>query len=276
MSHDRIGDLDVCCVSDGLLRSSVDFVLGMEREEAMRVSGAEPDGTLTIPVNNFVFRREGASVLIDAGAGDTMQPTLGRLPTALRAAGHAPETITHILLTHLHPDHANGLVDAAGAAIFPKAELIIHADEHDFWMRPNDGSEPEPVLRMRARNKINLAPYQGRIRLMRDRETLLGCSPLLAPGHSPGHTCWKIDAGATSLLAWGDLVHFSTVQISHPHTAVKYDLDPDRARQSRLDVLDRVARDGLVVAGAHVAAPGLGTLGRLASGYVFEPLARSG
>ena len=37
----------------------------------------------------------------------------------LVAAGHALESITHIIITHIHPDHANGLVDAAGAAPLP-------------------------------------------------------------------------------------------------------------------------------------------------------------
>jgi hypothetical protein len=99
MTNFRIGELDVCCVTDGILKTSVDFILGMEREEALRISGAEPDGTLPIPVNNFVFRRDGATMLIDAGAGNTMQPTLGRLPDELRKAGHAPEAITHVILT---------------------------------------------------------------------------------------------------------------------------------------------------------------------------------
>lgn len=272
MTNFRIGELDVCCVSDGILKSSVDFILGMEREDALPISGAEPDGTLPIPVNNFVFRRDGATMLIDAGAGNTMQPTLGRLPDELRKAGHAPEAITHVILTHLHSDHANGLVDDAGAPVFPNAELLVHTQEHEFWMRPNDGSESASVLRTRARNKINLAPYEKRIRLMRDGESLLGCSPMLAPGHSPGHTCWKVETGATAMLAWGDLVHFSTVQISHPRTAVRYDLDPDRARQSRLSFLEMAARDRLLIAGAHVAAPGLGHVSRTAGGYAFEPL----
>jgi hypothetical protein len=153
----RIGDLDITCVSDGILKSSLDFVLGMEREEARRVSGAGEDGVLAIPVNNFVFRRGDATVVIDAGAGNTMQPTLGRLPQNLRAAGYDPAAITHVVLTHLHPDHANGLVDDDQRAIFANAELVVHETEFDFWMRENDGSETEALQRTRARNKINVA-----------------------------------------------------------------------------------------------------------------------
>jgi glyoxylase-like metal-dependent hydrolase (beta-lactamase superfamily II) len=268
-----IGSLDVLCVTDGVLKSSIDFVLGLRREDAMRISGAEPDGALRIPVNNFVFRRGDATVLIDAGAGDTMQPTLGRLPANLRNAGVDPASITHIVLTHLHPDHANGLVDAEGGAVYENAEIVVHETELAFWMRENDGSEVESVLRMRARNRINLAPYMSRLKTMRDRESFLGCTPVLAPGHSPGHTCWIIETGAKAMIAWGDLVHFSTIQIEHPTIAVKYDLDADLARASRIAMLDRVAREGLVVCGAHVSAPGIGRVTRDGEGFRFAPLA---
>ncbi len=266
----QIGGLELKAFSDGILKTSTEFVLGMEQPQAKSLTGANDEGAVFIPVNNFLFQKDGATVLIDAGAGDTMQATLGRLPANLASAGHGPETITHIILTHIHPDHANGLVDAAGAALFPNAEILVHAQEFDFWMAENDGSENDTIKRQRARNKINLAPYLDRVRRMRDGEVVLGCSPMLAPGHSPGHTCWRIGEGRDAFVAWGDLVHFSDIQIGHPDVAVKYDLDPDLARRSRLRMLDMVAADGLAVAGAHVAAPGLGYLTRRGTGYEFS------
>jgi hypothetical protein len=66
-------------------------------------------------------------------------------------------------------------------------------------------------------------------------------------------------------------VHFSAIQISHPNTAVKYDLDPDLARRSRLRMLDMIAAERLAVAGAHVNAPGFGHLKRKGAGYAFAP-----
>jgi len=107
---------------------------------------------------------------------------------------------------------------------------------------------------------------------MRDGEVMVGCTPMMAPGHSPGHTCWRIGTGKNAFVAWGDLVHFSDIQIAHPDSTVKYDLDPALARRSRLRMLDMVANEGLAVAGAHVAAPGLGHLSRKGTGYVYDPL----
>jgi len=269
----RIGDLDFLLLSDGVLKTSVDFVVGMERERARRLLGADEAGSVFIPVNNFLFRRQERIILIDAGAGDTMQPTLGRLPQELRSAGVDPSTITHIVLTHLHPDHANGLVDNDGKAIYENAELLVLAKELDFWMAENSGSEPQSVIRIRARNKINLKPYLHRIRTMREGEEAFGCSPILAVGHSPGHTCWRIEAGSAAVLAWGDCVHFSRIQIAHPDVAVTYDLDAEQARASRRRILELAASERLAIAGAHVAAPGVGHVSRQGDGFSFEPAA---
>ena len=41
----------------------------------------------------------------------------------LRALGHAPEEVTHVVITHHHPDHTVNI------ALFPNAEVV------DFWAR---------------------------------------------------------------------------------------------------------------------------------------------
>jgi hypothetical protein len=203
----QTGGLEAKGFSDGILRTSLDFVLGMERARSEELVGGTSDGSLCIPVNNFLFRRDAATVLIDAGAGNSMQPTLGKLPANLKAVGINPADVTHIVLTHLHPDHANGLVDDEGEALYPNAEILVHAQELEFWMADNNGSESDAVKRTRARNKINIKPYVERVRRMRDGEDVLGCTPMLAPGHSPGHTCWRIGAGRDAFVAWGEPTH---------------------------------------------------------------------
>jgi glyoxylase-like metal-dependent hydrolase (beta-lactamase superfamily II) len=267
----RIGDLAIKGISDGVLKTSLDVVIGMDMATSAALVGGSNDGSLFIPVNNFLFERAGGIVLIDAGAGNTMQPTLGKLPANLRAAGIEPTSVTHIVLTHIHPDHANGLVDDEGRPHYPNAEILVHEQELDFWLADDVGTEPVRVKRTRARNRINMKPYLERTRRMRSGEEVLGCTPILAAGHSPGHTCWRIDAGPDAFIAWGDLVHMSAIQISHPDTAMTYDLDPEMARRSRRRILDMVAADRIAVAGAHVNAPGFGYVVRRGASFAFEP-----
>src|SRR4051794_6147324 len=92
-----VGGLELKPFSDGILKTSLDFLRGMERPQAEQLVGGTTDGSLFIPVNNFLFQKDRATVLIDAGAGNTMQPTLGRLPSNLKAAGIYPSDITHIV-----------------------------------------------------------------------------------------------------------------------------------------------------------------------------------
>src|SRR5580704_18043143 len=159
----RVGDVEVQGLSDGVLKTSVDLVIGMDRAQAAQLIGSA-DGSVVIPVNNFLIRRGGKVILIDAGAGNTMQPTLGKLPANLRANGVEPTAVTHIVMTHLHPDHANGLVDDAGSPHYPNAEIVVRETEVDFWMRPDAANDDYRVKGNRARTTKNLMPYVDRIR----------------------------------------------------------------------------------------------------------------
>jgi glyoxylase-like metal-dependent hydrolase (beta-lactamase superfamily II) len=265
----QVGDVAVEGVSDGLLKTSVDLVIGMERGEAAQLVGSA-DGTVFIPVNNFLIRRGGKVIVIDAGSG-TMQPTLGKLPENLRAAGVPSASVTHIVMTHLHPDHANGLVDDSGAPHYPNAEIVVHEAEIEFWTGPGAANEPDRVKANRARTRINLKPYLDRIRRVREGEEFAGFTPMLAPGHTPGHTCWALTGGSGGFLAFGDVVHLPAIQIAHPDVALTYDLDKDRAIVSRKRILDMAASEHLAIAGAHVNAPGFGYVVRKGASFAFEP-----
>jgi len=266
----RVGDVEVQGLSDGILKTSVDLVIGMDRAQAAQLVGTA-DGSVFIPVNNFLIRRGGKVILIDAGAGNTMQPTLGKLPDNLRANGVEPAAVTHIVMTHLHPDHANGLVDDSGNPHYPNAEIVVHQTEADFWMRPDIANDEDRVKGNRARTKRNLKPYLDRIRRVHDGEEFSGFVPVLAPGHTPGHTCWLLASGSHGFMAFGDVVHLSAVQISHPDAALTYDLDKELAIKSRKRILDMAATERLAIAGAHVDAPGFGHVVRRGTSFAFEP-----
>ena len=86
----KVGDIELTALSDGRLATSLDVILGMDRAEAARLSGAT-GGDLHIAVNAFLLKLSGRWALIDAGAGNSMGPELGRLAENLRAFGVAPE-----------------------------------------------------------------------------------------------------------------------------------------------------------------------------------------
>jgi glyoxylase-like metal-dependent hydrolase (beta-lactamase superfamily II) len=268
----QIGDITVTALSDGVLAAPLDVVLGVERTEIERLAGRKPGELLPIAVNAFLLERAGRWALVDTGSGNSMGPTLGKLPQNLRALGVAPERIETIFLTHLHPDHSNGLVDDAGNAIYPNAQVILHETEAAFWLDRDEASgATERIRRNIAKTAITMAPYRERMRTVRDGEAVPGISALLLAGHTPGHNGWLVQSGKDGLLIWGDLVHLAAIQIARPDTGLVYDVDPQAACATRRRMFDRVAADKLAVAGAHLDLPGFGTIVRKGAGFAFEP-----
>ena len=266
-----IGDIEVTPISDGILQTSLDVVLKLDRAEKESLSGKKIGDPVHMSVNAFLLKMKGKYALVDAGSGNTMGPTLGRVPESLRAAGVTPEQIGTIFLTHLHPDHSNGLVDDAGQAVFPNAEVILHEQEARFWLdRDETSATDERIRRNIAKARVTTAPYRARMRTVSDGEAVPGVSAVLQAGHTPGHTGWLLQSGNESLLIWGDLVHLASIQIPRPDTGLIYDVDPQMAGATRLRMFDRIATDRIRVAGAHLDFPGFGFVTRAGAGYRFE------
>ena len=266
-----IGDIEVTTISDGVLQTSLDVVLKLDRAEKERLSGKKIGDPVHISVNAFLLKIKDKYALIDTGSGNTMGPTLGRVPENLCAAGVAPDRIGTIFLTHLHPDHSNGLVDDAGRAIYPNAEVILHEQEARFWLDRDEASaSDERIRRSIAKARVTTGPYRSRMRMVGDGEAVPGVSAILQAGHTPGHTGWLLQSGNESLLIWGDLVHLAAVQVPRPDTGLVYDVDPQMAGTTRLRMFDRIAADRLRVGGAHMDFPGFGYVTRTGNGFRFE------
>ena len=271
MSTKQVGEFTVTAVSDGVLYTTHDVVLGVDKEDSARLTGVPYSQQLVLDVNSFLIRHRGKLILSDAGSGHTMQPTLGKLPQNLRAIGADPAAIDIIMLTHLHGDHSLGLVDEQGRAVFPKAELIIHEVEAAFWLdRTLQPDDSERITKNSNNQRAVTAPYRDRIRRIKDGEVLPGITATMRPGHTPGHTNWLIQSGGERILIWGDIVHLASVQLARPEARLIYDVDSDQAAATRQKVLDWAASERLCVAGAHLGFPGYGYVKRSGDRFAIE------
>jgi glyoxylase-like metal-dependent hydrolase (beta-lactamase superfamily II) len=268
----KIGGMEVTAVFDGLHKVSLDVVLGVETAECRRLTAAAGDH-VHISVNCFLVKADDKIALVDTGGGTTM-PGLGQLPANLHALGVAPEAIDHILLTHFHRDHSNGLIDEAGGAVFPRAELIVREEEACFYLdRAVTAADSERVRRGAQEARRNAAPYRERMRRVGDGEALPGISAVLLPGHTPGHTGWLLASGGARVLIWGDIIHIAAIQVPRPDAGLVFDVDAGMARATRARTFDWVAQERLRVAGAHLDFPGFGTLARDGSAYRYQAAA---
>lgn len=269
-----LGDLTVTALNDGYLQGSLGLVTGIAEEEAGALQAAgfrASDPRITL--NAFLITGRGRKpLMIDTGMGSFGGDSLGRVPAALTAAGVRPEDIGTILLTHLHPDHAGGLIGAEGKARYPNAELVLHSDEADHWLgdgalsRAPDDAKPYFEIAHKA-----TAPYAGRLRTITSGEVAPGITAVPLPGHTPGHTGYLISSGSETLLMWADIVHLPAIQFRRPEAGVVFDVDGDQARETRKGLLDRTASERSFIAGAHLEFPALGYVARDRQGYSFVP-----
>ena len=273
--HRRVGDIVVTAVSDGYLDGSLNVLRNIaEADAAAMITAAFRPVPRRTSVNCFLIRTGGRTVLVDTGCGGTMQASAGKLFGHLAAAGVAPAAIDTILLTHMHGDHSNGLTDPSGTANFPNATVTMREAEWAYWSDDANIAVMERTgngIPYFAMARQQMAPYRDRMRLFSGGEVAPGVTAVPLPGHTPGHTGYRVESGGQSLLIWGDITHVPEVQIPRPDVTVTYDVDPAQAEASRRTILEQTAASRELVAGMHLHFPGYAHVVRDGADYRLLP-----
>jgi glyoxylase-like metal-dependent hydrolase (beta-lactamase superfamily II) len=273
-----VGSFEVIALSDGAVDLPVTLFAKADPAETAKILAAtgSPTDRLGTEVNAFLVNTGDKLVLIDSGAGQLFGPTLGRFAANLATLGINPATVDVIAMTHLHPDHFGGLLTADAKLAFPNAAIYIGEADTKLWL------DEAIAAKVPAENKpffdqarMMVGPYvaANKYQPIGDgKEVVPGITAMAAPGHTPGHTMYRVTSGNQTLLIWGDIVHSPALQFPHPEWAIAFDTDQDQAIATRNKVFDMTATDTLTVAGAHLPFPGIGHVARSGTGYAYLPL----
>ena len=272
LNRRKVGDFVVTYLSDGFLDGQFGYLQGIEASEAESLLRQAHRPPLPhIAIASYVVQGRGKTVLIDAGTGG-FNGWGGRFPMALAAAGIEADDVDAVLISHGHVDHVGGLT-LHGKPIFTKAEVITNEAEVKFWrddaIMASAGADAKPFF---DAARLAFDAYAPQLKLVGPGEVLPGIELVPLPGHTPGHSGFRIGSGADRLLIWTDVTHMEDVQIPRPEVTIGFDVDPDQARATRKTLFDEIASDGLAVAGMHLNMPGYLTLERHGSSYAKVPL----
>ncbi|WP_256750187.1 MBL fold metallo-hydrolase [Mesorhizobium sp. Mes31] len=268
----RVGDAMVTVINDGFLDIPLAILRGTERgdmEGLMREHFHEGGPRLT--VNAFVIETGSNTILVDAGGGSTTVYSMGQLPRNLSAAGFDPSDFDTVLLTHIHPDHSSGLMDESGKPLFPRADIIVHKDDFDFWSDPERRGRSAAAVPYTGSADALLSSHHGRFRPTEGGEVIPGITQLPLPGHTPGHSGYQLDSAGETLVMWGDTVHVPELQIPRPQITSEFDVDEALAAANRRKIFNHVASERLLVTGGHLHLPGFAHIVKAGDGFRLVP-----
>ena len=269
----RIGDVLVTAISDGYIDAPFGVLRGIEEADAEVIlkSNFQPSPP-RISVNCFMIQVGGRTAIVDTGSGDTMGPTLGKLPGLMSSVGVSDADVDTVLLTHMHPDHSNGLTDTDGNRLFPEAEIVIDEVDVKHWY--DDGAKSRAPENQQTRYfdvaRYQLNPYQGR-RKEATGEVFPQVTAVPLNGHTPGHTGYLVESSGEALLIWGDICHVPDIQVRVPEVTMAFDTDQAAAIATRRRAFDMAVADRLLVAGMHLHFPGFAHMDRDGDGYRMIP-----
>lgn len=265
----RLGQMQVWTLKDGEIPLEASLLKGLAPAEARRMLGGK-DAAVT-PVNAYLVRLDGKTVLVDTGIGKNPEADAGHLMERLAEAGVAPTDIDLIVITHYHFDHIGGLLKADGSRAFPKAKLLVPRREQAFWLG-EPTTLPERLRERIPKLKALFAVYEkeGAFGTFEDGAELTpGLRAVAAHGHTGGHTVYAFSSEGRELWCLGDLMHFGAVQFERPEVGVSFDADGEQAIRIRQELFKKAAQSKAVLAGAHL--PRLVRIEAKGQGYVARP-----
>jgi glyoxylase-like metal-dependent hydrolase (beta-lactamase superfamily II) len=255
------------------------LVRNISQEQALAAAEAAymPKGMVRVPFNPQLINTGSKLVLIDCGLGSVPIPSAGHTMRNLLAAGVDPKQVDIVLMSHLHPDHTNGIKAADGSLAFPNAEIMVPALDWAFWMSDENAAKAESDAMMKGyfanvRRVYNGVPADRITKYAWGKEVAPGITAVDSSGHTPGHTSFVVASGNSRILIQSDVTNFPEFFLRNPGWHVAFDVDPQKAEATRRKFHDMAAAEKALVVGFHFSFPSLGYVEKDGTGYRLVPV----
>jgi len=276
----QIGDIDALVVSDGVLPLPTS-TMATNADPADLADWLDhmymPPDAFDWPLNVMVARSGEQTILIDAGLGGQFPgfPRAGQFPQRLQSAGIPLESVTDVIITHMHMDHVGGLlVPGVKERLRKDVRIHVNATEVAFWTSPDFTQTvmPKPVPAvLRSTATSFYETYRDQIQAFEDRkEVAPGVIVRLTGGHTPGHCVVDLISDGERLTFAGDAVF--PVAFDHPEWHNGFEHDPVESARVRFALFNELAANkGLLVA-AHLPFPSVGRVAKEGDAFRWVPV----
>lgn len=230
------------------------------------------------PLIPVLLQEKDKKILIDTGIGFSQQPInirgtsmifKGRLHQLLLQENIKKEDITDVIITHFHPDHIGGIFSEDEKLLFPNARFHMHEDEWKYW-HSSQSDNQYPYFKYFIEKNITKLK-EGNLHLIKGDfvDLLPGITAVKADGHTPGQIALIIRSGNEHLLYISD-AFLHPLHIEKLGWQTIYDLDHQKAKQSRVKLLELAYKDNMLVNGFHFDFPGYGRIDKFENNWIWK------
>jgi glyoxylase-like metal-dependent hydrolase (beta-lactamase superfamily II) len=276
-SADLGAGIRVALVQAGTFRSDAGALLGpVPRVLWGRLVADEIDagGRLLQALNCLLIETPAGRVLVETGIGERLDER-GRawrvldgapIVPALERAGFDPGSVDIVAMSHLHYDHAGGLLRADGARAFPRARIVAQRAEWEIALDTNPrivASYDQPELRL-VREWGEAGVADGEVELMP------GVWAVPTGGHTAGHQAIVVRAPGRTLAFLGDIA--MRPWSANPRWVPAFDDFPLDSVAQKSVLFARAAAERWIVVLSHERARPVGRLVADRDRFTWEPL----
>jgi glyoxylase-like metal-dependent hydrolase (beta-lactamase superfamily II) len=235
-------------------------------------------------LNCLLVETAAGRVLIETGIGERLSEKTRDMRRyegtpivpALEAAGFDSKTVDLVAMSHLHFDHAGGLLRVDGSKAFPRARIVAQRSEWEIALDDNSrivASYDQPELRL-VREWGMTSEVDG------ETELLPGVSVIRTGGHSKGHQAIVVrGTGAKAGAAGTDgrtLAFFGDLGMrpwsANPRWVTSFDDFPLDSVEVKGELFERAATEDWLVALSHEPVTPIGRLTPERDRYRFDPI----
>jgi glyoxylase-like metal-dependent hydrolase (beta-lactamase superfamily II) len=251
----RFGPFDVSIHNHGFFRLDGGAMFGtVPKTIWSKLMPPDDDNRIRMAARSLIIRAEERVFMVDAGMGDRWTEKLRRIydiqPGADNDPGFDTDSVTDIILTHLHFDHARGIFRARPEAEgevdlrYPQARVYVQAANYENARKPNARERASYLA-----EDVKLLERTPLVFTSGSQELYPGIWVHGTNGHTRGHQWVEVKNGDVSVAFPSDIVPTSR-HLPLPYL-MGYDVSAETLLGEKDELLNRAVAERWILVFGH-------------------------